>query len=166
MAEKKTLITVKRFLQKHDAVISEIYVDHHFVCYGLEDAKRDTKIHGETCIPAGRYKIDLRNEGGFHSRHKNQAGYKGGYMGMLWVRNVLNFLYILIHKGNWRKNTKGCLLVGVSYTERFVPESGRVEMWLVASRPAYHKLYDMVKHAAAKGLLEIEYIDGDEVVSV
>ena len=41
-----------------------------FLCYTLEDEQRDVKVWGETRIPAGRYKLSLRKEGGFHSRYQ------------------------------------------------------------------------------------------------
>ena len=47
--------------------ISEI--GKRFLCYTLEDEARALKVKGETRIPAGVYKIELRAEGGFHSRY-------------------------------------------------------------------------------------------------
>ncbi len=41
----------------------------HFLCYTLEDEQRVLKVKGETRIPAGTYKIELRREGGFHARY-------------------------------------------------------------------------------------------------
>ena len=37
-----------------------------FLAYTLEDEQRDKKIYGETRIPNGTYKLDLRKTGGYH----------------------------------------------------------------------------------------------------
>ena len=39
-----------------------------FLAYTLEDEQRDVKVWGETRIPAGTYKLKLREEGGFHNK--------------------------------------------------------------------------------------------------
>ena len=82
----------------------------HFLCYTLEDEHRDEKVMHETRIPAGTYKITLRTVGGFHSRYAKKYG--DMHKGMLWVRDVPGFEYILIHTGNTDEHTSGCLLVG------------------------------------------------------
>ena len=41
-----------------------------FLCYTVEDEKRDKKVMHETRIPAGTYKLELRTVGGFHERYK------------------------------------------------------------------------------------------------
>jgi hypothetical protein len=71
---------------------------------------RDVKVKGETRIPAGRYQVTLRTEGGFHSKYSEKYGEM--HKGMLWVRDVPGFEYILIHTGNTDEHTAGCLLVG------------------------------------------------------
>ena len=37
-----------------------------FLCYTLEDQHRETKVWGDTRIPAGTYRITLRTVGGHH----------------------------------------------------------------------------------------------------
>ena len=83
-----------------------------FLCYTLEDEYREEKVMHETRIPDGTYKITLRKVGGFHGRYEKKYG--DMHKGMLWVRDVPGFEYILIHTGNTDEHTSGCLLVGNS----------------------------------------------------
>lgn len=125
----------------------------HFLCYTLEDEHRDEKVMHETRIPAGTYKITLRTVGGFHTRY--QAKYGDMHKGMLWVRDVPGFEYILIHTGNTDEHTSGCLLVGsTSDTKGFV--GGSVN--------AYKKIYPAIAKALEDGEeVTITYENYDEV---
>lgn len=75
------------------------------VCFILEDVVRDLgiKVKGETAIPEGRYQIGTRFSPRESPRYKHD---------MLWVKDVPGFQYILIHPGNTRHDTEGCLLPG------------------------------------------------------
>ena len=64
-----------------------------FLCFTLEDEARETKVKGETRIPAGIYNLELRNEGGFNERYVKKFG--SIHKGMIHVLNVPNFDYIL-----------------------------------------------------------------------
>jgi hypothetical protein len=125
----------------------------HFLCYTLEDEHREEKVMHETRIPAGTYKITLRTVGGFHTRY--QAKYGDMHKGMLWVRDVPGFEYILIHTGNTDEHTSGCLLVGsTSDTKGFV--GGSVN--------AYKKIYPAIAKALEDGEeVTITYENYDEV---
>ena len=84
-----------------------------FLAYTLEDEHRDVKVKGETRIPAGRYQVTLRTEGGFHSKYSEK--YKEMHKGMLWLRDVPGFEYILIHTGNTDEHTAGCLFISAAW---------------------------------------------------
>lgn len=120
------------------------------VCWTLEDEKRTEKVYGETRIPAGVYNITLRREGTHHTKYAQKFG--GLHKGMLWIRDVPNFEYILIHIGNFDEDTEGCILVGSA--ARLMPEKK-----LEQSTEAYLKLYQMVCDFASVGALEIEVSD-------
>ena len=77
---------------------------------------------------------------------------------MLWIRDVPNFEYILIHVGNTDENTDGCLLVG---------EGGNTggELRVTQSANAYAKLYQQVVHAAEANDLSIEIVDRDTAMN-
>lgn len=147
------LIEVERYKSNDKATLSRIYVDGKFICYGLEDEFREVKVKGETRIPAGTYKIALRKEGGFHQRYSVDKRTKDFHKGMLWVRNVPNFEYILIHIGNEEKDTDGCLLVGMTADE--------TNFKVLRSAEAYELLYKKVLKSAEDGTLSIKYIDKD-----
>lgn len=145
-------IVVDRIKSDDDSTVSCVYVDSKFVCFGLEDEYREEKIPKETRIPAGSYRVTLRKEGGFHNRY--QARYPF-HRGMLHVRDVPGFEYILIHTGNTDEDTAGCLIVG----EQSITTEG--EMRVNFSRNAYQKLYPLVVDAAEAEDLYITYRDSD-----
>ena len=146
-------IDVDRFISDNDTTISRVSVDGVFVCFGLEDEYRVTKLVDETRIPAGRYRVLLRTAGKHHLQYKAQ--FPDIHRGMLQVQDVPGFEYILIHCGNTQADTSGCLLVGSGA----VTEAGN--MSISNSRLAYRRLYPMVVDAAAQGTLDIEYHDND-----
>lgn len=122
-----------------------------FLSYTLEDEHRTEKVYGETRIPAGRYEIKLRTEGGFHERYSKQFG--DIHKGMLWLQDVPGFQWVLIHVGNTDDDTAGCLLVGSAPTEQGT---------ITASAKAYKRVYTHVVSALLRGeRVEIEYIDYD-----
>lgn len=132
--------------------------EREFLCYTLEDEYRKEKVAGETRIPAGTYKITLRTVGGFHTRYT--AKYGEMHKGMLWVRDVPGFEYILIHVGNNDSHTAGCLLVGDSQQANFGSSDGMVG----ASVNAYKRIYPPIAKALEQGQeVTITYIDFDTV---
>ena len=146
-------ITVRRFHSTDDASLSLVSVNGKFVAFGLEDQFRQEKKAAETRIPAGQYRITLRTQGDFHQRYS--AKFPDFHQGMLWVRDVDNFEYILIHIGNTEADTAGCLLIGED-------TSTAEEITVSRSTAAYQKLYLKVVAAAAAMTLKIVYIDEDQ----
>lgn len=107
-----------------------------FLCQTLEDERRETKIPGETRIPAGRYPIELRKEGGMNQRYRQRFG--NDHRGMLWIQCVPNFIWIYIHIGNFENETDGCILVGESTPEQ------RDKGFLGNSRETYLRVYKLI----------------------
>ena len=149
-------LLVDRITSDDDATLSVVSIDSVFESFGLEDEYREDKIAGETRIPAGRYKVTLRTIGGFNARYTKK--FPDFHKGMLWVRDVPNFEYILIHIGNTEENTAGCLLVGQG-----AMTSG--ELRITHSSLAYKQLYCKVVEAAANDDLWITYQDSDRKVA-
>lgn len=118
--------------------------DRKFLCYTLEDEHRDEKVAGETRIPAGEYRITLRRVGGFHKKYA--ARFPGIHNGMLWVRDVPGFEYILIHCGNTDEHTSGCLLLGDTQENNQIKKNGFVGH----STRAYFRVYPYVADALAR----------------
>lgn len=145
-------IEVVRFASNHDVTLSRVYINGRFVCHGLEDEYRENKVPGETRIPAGTYDLTLRTVGGFHNRYLSMFGSRF-HKGMLWVRNVPNFKWILLHIGNYDRDTDGCLLLG----------KADMKAWAVwSSKATYKRVYPQIRDAILRGeRVTITYIDED-----
>ena len=134
-------LLVQRFSSQNDStngLLFEITDDGvRFLCYTLEDERRDEKIMGETRIPDGTYKIKLRKEGGFHQRYTKKYGKM--HKGMLHVTEV--------HTGNTDEHTAGCLLVGDSQENNTVIKDGFVGK----SNNAYKRIYPDIAAAIERG---------------
>lgn len=146
-------IDVERINCDGDTTISTVWVEHKFVCFGLEDEYRETKVKHETRIPAGIYQIKVRRHGGFHERYKKR--FSGLHKGMLEVCDVENFTNVLIHCGNTDEHTSGCLLLGLTCCS----ESNKMSVG--NSSDAYKLFYNKVIQAAIDGELSINFYDYD-----
>jgi len=125
-----------------------------FLAYTLEDEQRDEKVMGETRVPAGEYRISTRNTGGFHTKYASR--FRHIHVGMLWVRDVPGFKYILIHCGNTDEDTGGCLLVGDTQENNQV----KPNCFIGHSTRAYMRIYPYVVNALARGEeVTIKYTD-------
>ena len=141
-----------------NGILFDVTEGRKFLCYTLEDEHREDKIKGETRIPAGTYKITLRKVGGFHGRYEKK--YEEMHKGMLWVRDVPNFEYILIHTGNTDEHTAGCLLLGSSQQENISKSDG----FISASVTAYKRVYPPIAKVLEDGEeVTITYVDYDTV---
>ena len=141
-------LEVQRFSSKSSStlgILFDVTTTPEFLCYTLEDEFREVKISGETRIPSGTYNITLRTEGGFNQRYDDKFGTDFN-KGMLWVRDVPGFEYILIHIGNTDDNTEGCLLVGDSQNQN-ITENG----FIGASTDAYKRIYPPIADVLANG---------------
>ena len=142
-------LTVLRYNSESDYTDGLLFIDDKFECYTLEDEYRSVKVFGKTRIPDGKYKLELRTVGGFHNRYLKRYGNKF-HKGMLWVTNVPNFKYILIHIGNDDDDTAGCLLVGST--------ANKDRGFIGASGKAYLDLYPEVRDVILKEDVYINYI--------
>lgn len=143
-------ILVDRVVSNHDVTISRVYIDGKFFCHGLEDEYRARKTPGETRIPSGCYNLGIRETGGFHQRYRTL--FPGEHRGMIEVMNVPGFRWILIHVGNFERDTAGCLLLGrADYTA-----------WAVwQSKATYRRFYREVIAAVRSGNATILFLDND-----
>ena len=152
-------LEVLRFSSQKDSTTGLLFDvtngDRKFMAYTLEDEHRDVKVMHETRIPAGTYDITLRTVGGFHAKYSKRFGEM--HKGMLWVRNVPNFEYILIHAGNDDDDTSGCLLVGDTQTQNVTSDG-----FVGSSVNAYKRIYKPIAEAIECGdEVTITYIDFD-----
>lgn len=134
--------------------IDDFDVKRKFVCFTMEDQPNEPKVPGETRIPAGRYQIKLRNEGGMNDRYKDKFD---GHIGMLWLQDVPDFEWVYIHYGNYHGDTDGCILVGDGCQSN-VLEDGMV----MSSVAAYKRLYRKVTDFLFSGDVWINIEDFDD----
>lgn len=154
-------LEVVRFSSQKDSTLGLLFevtdAKREFLCYTLEDEYRDDKVMHETRIPAGTYEITLRTVGGFNSRYSDR--FADIHKGMLWVRDIPGFEYILIHCGNDDDDTSGCLLLGNTQTENLISDG-----FVGSSSVAYKRVYTKVADVLEKGKkVEISYIDFDTI---
>ena len=126
-----------RYASLPDSTLGVLSIDGRPMCYTLEDEIRLQKVYGETAIAEGTYEITLRTEGKFYERYK-----KFDHEGSLWIRNVPEFTEVLIHIGNYPKDTDGCILVGMEPT---------FEDKIIRSTDAYLLIYEEIYNALASG---------------
>jgi len=153
-------LKVLRFSSQSDSTSGLLFEGEdsnlNFLCYTLEDERRDIKIMGETRIPAGTYKIILRKHGRLHKKYTKRHG--NLHIGMLHIINVPNFKYILIHTGNTDEHTAGCLIVGDSQENNGLVKNG----FIGKSNNAYKRIYPSIAKAVHEGEeVTIQYIDLD-----
>ncbi len=152
-------LEVQRFSSQSNSTLGMLFDvtgTPKFLCYTLEDEFRDVKVSGETRIPSGTYNVTLRTEGGFNKRYTEKFGADFN-KGMLWVRDVPNFEYILIHIGNTDLDSEGCLLVGDSQTQN-ITKNG----FIGSSTDAYKRGYPQIADVLVNGeKVCITYVDYD-----
>ena len=132
------IITIDRIIAKDKKTYGVLRSEKH-ILVTCEDQYNAVKIPGSTRINQGLYEIKLRTEGALLKTY--QTIYKE-HPGMLWLQNVLNFVYVYIHHGNNEEDTDGCVLVGLGIDL----EAGIITQ----SRVAYERLYREIQQALAK----------------
>jgi len=159
---EKMKLEVLRFSSQKDStngLLFDVTAERKFLAYTLEDEHRDEKVAGETRIPEGTYNITLRKVGGFHTRYATKYG--AMHKGMLWVRDVPGFEYILIHTGNTDEHTAGCLLLGDTQKQNITKSK---DGFIGASVDAYKRVYPSIAKVLERGdAVIISYIDHDTV---
>lgn len=137
-------LTLQRINGNNESTIGILSINGVFSCFTIEDEFRTVKVKGETRIPSGTYKIILRKEGGKHENYK--AKFPQTHKGMLWLQDIPNFQYVLIHIGNTDVDSEGCILVGDAVTENITVRGA-----ISGSGSAYARIYPVVANAIEKG---------------
>ena len=94
------------------STMGNLYLNGEWLCDTLELPYRDNQ-RSISCIPAGEYKVRLRTARESATRNYLQ----------LLVEDVKDRSYILFHRGNSAKDTRGCVLVGIGRQQDFVSNS-------------------------------------------
>jgi hypothetical protein len=131
-------IKLQRLTDNGTSTTGKITVDDlSFVT--MEDTFREEKIAGETRIPAGKYRIKLRQWGSHCQKYRIK--FLTIHKGMLQIMDVPGFSDILMHIGNSARDTKGCILVGCKIEN---------ENLISGSTVAYLQLYQHILPALLK----------------
>ncbi len=129
-----------------NATIGKLYVNGEYFCDTLEPAEAYLYSHtppekiqrakdcGRVCIPYGIYPITLEIQS---PRYKGRSVYQPINFMIPRLINVPRFNGILIHIGNYPKDTRGCILVGTF--------KGGKEPMLHNSTETFFRLYDVLK---------------------
>jgi hypothetical protein len=95
------LLLKRQPTNKEDVTFGSLSINGEYECHTLEDAIRVQKIYGQTCIPPGRYRIEMKLSPKFN-------------LIVPHILDVPGFSNILIHHGNTKNDTLGCILVGIT----------------------------------------------------
>lgn len=155
-----TKITVERYVSAPDWTISRFKFDGVVAGYGVEDEKREVKVHGETCIPVGTYKLGFHDSPHFsHEYYRDAQGnliaekdrttaeLKQQYATaheMIQVLDIPNFSDVLWHWGNTDEDTEGCYIVGSSVGPVVGRKSGKSKTGVTGSRVKYTAIYPKI----------------------
>jgi hypothetical protein len=123
--QKMRTLTLERFLFTEKSTISRLSENDNFICYMLELPWKNNQRQISS-IPTGTYDVIPRTS----PRYKNH----------FHLLNVPNRLFILIHVGNYPKDTNGCLLPGTSHTRDMVGSSRVAMENLLSKYPKGFKL--------------------------
>ena len=94
------------------STIGELFLNGEKMCDTLENPYINNE-RNISCIPEGEYKVRLRLARESATRD---------YLHLL-VQDVPNRKYILFHRGNSAKDTRGCILVGIGSQQDYVKNS-------------------------------------------
>lgn len=140
---EEIILLLERIAIRDEYTIGRLSINGQYQCDTLEDRIIDknkngkidngeVKVFGESAIPYGEYIIDMNTVSPRFSKVK-QYKFCGGKLPRLL--NVPGFDGVLIHIGNFTKDTHGCILVG----------KNKVKGQLVESTETFVKLYEKLK---------------------
>tara|TARA_R110002020_G_scaffold172782_2_gene363246 strand:+ start:3534 stop:3947 length:414 start_codon:yes stop_codon:yes gene_type:complete len=95
-----------------ESTLGKLYLNGELMCDTLENPYINNEKN-ISCIPDGQYKVRIRV-----ARESATRDYVH-----LLVQEVPNRSYILFHRGNTAKDTRGCVLVGLERQQDLVSNS-------------------------------------------
>ena len=95
-----------------ESTIGELFLNDERMCDTLELPYKDNQ-RSVSCIPTGEYKVRMR-----YPRESATRNYLH-----LLVQEVKDRSYILFHRGNSAKDSRGCILVGQGSQQDIVQNS-------------------------------------------
>nr|DAN60567.1 MAG TPA: hypothetical protein [Caudoviricetes sp.] len=142
-------LILNRIYKGDSYTIGKLYIDNEYFCDTLEDTVRqlpekckyekakqqckcEEKVHGETAIPAGCYKVILT----YSNRFKRV---------LPLLLGVEHFEGVRIHSGNTSKDTQGCILVGINSEKGKVLQSKKTESDLIKRLEGADEIYITIR---------------------
>lgn len=120
-----------------------------FECLSLEEEQEGTQSGQDLRIPAGLYKLKRHSPSRFEKTLQEITEDKSQKMLCVYNDEVPSTRCILVHWGNSHKDTKGCILLGLS---RIDSES------IGQSRKACKEFYELMKNVDLKAV-ELEILN-------
>lgn len=112
----KSRLLIAREIYSNQTTIGKLYLNNHWFnkIWTLEDTvrKEGKKIQGKTAIPAGQYKVILRQSPSYHRIMPYLTSNQVGIAGTESEGRQFLFTNVMIHWGNFEADTMGCPLVG------------------------------------------------------
>ena len=116
------------------STIGKLYFDGEFYGHTLELPWKDNEKR-LSCIPKGVYEVN--------KRHTEESKYKYEHLHIL---DVEDRELILMHIGNYPKNSKGCILLGNTRALNFVGESRKAFYKLMYDLGSFQKIELIIKN--------------------
>ncbi|QDP49469.1 MAG: hypothetical protein Unbinned2716contig1000_50 [Prokaryotic dsDNA virus sp.] len=111
MIVKANLLLIRKsFTEK--STLGELYLNGEFKAHTLELPWKDNQ-RSISCIPSGTYDVRFR-----YPRESASRDYLH-----LMVKDVKDRDYILFHRGNTSKDTRGCILTGLTKKKDWIGQS-------------------------------------------
>jgi|TARA_R110000764_G_scaffold77440_5_gene154950 hypothetical protein len=112
------------------------------VCHTIEDRIRTgPKVHGETAIPTGRFRVGLRTDSPKFQHYYERWDW---YRGIPHIQSVPEFTWIYMHPGLDHRDSHGCVLVGFDLEEYTVYDKPNHRIRSGTTRPAFEKVCKMI----------------------
>lgn len=154
-------LTLIRSFKGPEYTIGHLYVDGKYFCDTLEDVDRGlnskmslqeiqkVKIKHETAIPIGMYYVNMNTISPKYSNFSKYPYAEPYNAKMPRITNVPGYDGVLIHPGNTKRDTSGCILVG----------ENKVKGQVINSQATWKKLMEILTKKKDVIVLTIKYKD-------
>ena len=154
-------LTLIRSFKGPEYTIGHLYIDGKYFCDTLEDVDRGlnskmslqeiqkVKIKHETAIPIGMYYVNMNTISPKYSDFGRYPYAKPYNAKMPRITNVPGYDGVLIHPGNTKRDTSGCILVG----------ENKVKGQVINSQATWKKLMEKLTKNKDVIVLTIKYKD-------
>jgi len=104
---------LRSYLPDDSCVLGKLILPDGWSCFTLERPWEQNQ-QNISCIPEGIYQLGMRSSS--IVQRTSGGEFNKGYE----IQNVLNRTFIMIHPGNYIRNSKGCILPGknISYSNK------------------------------------------------